>query len=588
MTLKDIAKLFPFPVIFMCQITEVRKMKKFARIIALLLALTLLTACGGTSAPATNEAPKTDAPAAAAPAAEDTSIILAQSSEVANLNPMIQPRTPDSNVQCLIFSFLVMPDENLNYVGDLAKDWAISGDGTVYTFNLRNDVKWHDGEAFTADDVIFTLTSLAHPNYHGGNDGRVMTIVGAPEYQAGTADSVAGLKKIDDYTVEITLSQPNAAFLGNMYTAMLPEHILGDVDPGTWDNHDFNRAPVGNGKYKFVEWKAGQYITLERNEDYFGTKPSIKNVTVQFGADTTLVAALMNGEVDVLYNLPASEIENVEAMPNSSVYTYEQMTVSYIGLNQLVPALSDRNVREALAHAIYKQTLVDTCFGEGLAFVCEDVFPSNHWSHSENVTVYEYNPELSKKLLEESGYTMGSNGYYEKDGQVLHLTFDMASSSADSKAMAALLQQFFKAVGVSMEVIEQDFSTLAFTKLLPGNATEETTAEDFQMYTLGFGVEADPEEYNDYFSTSTGAGSWNFIHYSNAKVDELFDAQLLMSDPAERTAAFNEIAELISQDIPWIPLFNKAGVTGLSSKVQNYSADFRGAFFQIEKWNVAE
>ena len=562
-------------------------MKKFARIIALLLALTLLTACGGNSAPATNEAPKTDAPAAAAPA-DDTSIILAQTSEVANLNPMIQPRTPDSNVQCLIFGFLVMPDENLNYVGDLAESWDITNEGTVYTFKLRNDIKWHDGEAFNADDVIFTLTALAHPNYHGGNDGRVMSIVGASEYQAGTAESVAGLKKIDDYTVEITLAQPNAAFMANMYTAMLPEHILGEVDPGEWGNHDFNRAPVGNGKYKFVEWKPGQYITLERNEEYYGTKPAIKNVTVQFGADTTLVAALMNGEVDVLYNLPASEIENVEAMPNSSVYTYEQMTVSYIGLNQLVPALSDRNVREALAHAIDKQTLVDTCFGEGLAFVCEDVFPSNHWSHSENVTVYEYNPELSKKLLEESGYTMGSNGYYEKDGQVLHLTFDMASSSADSKAMAALLQQFFKAVGVSMEVIEQDFSTLAFTKLLPGNATEETTAEDFQMYTLGFGVEADPEEYNDYFSTSTGAGSWNFIHYSNAKVDELFDAQLLMADPAERTAAFNEIAELISQDIPWIPLFNKAGVTGLSSKVQNYSADFRGAFFQIEKWNVAE
>ena len=562
-------------------------MKKFARIIALLLALTLLTACGGNSAPATNEAPKTDAPAAAAPA-DDSSIILAQTSEVANLNPMIQPRTPDSNVQCLIFGFLVMPDENLNYVGDLAESWDITNEGTVYTFKLRNDIKWHDGEAFNADDVIFTLTALAHPNYHGGNDGRVMSIVGASEYQAGTADSVSGLKKIDDYTVEITLAQPNAAFMANMYTAMLPEHILGEVDPGEWGNHDFNRAPVGNGKYKFVEWKPGQYITLERNEEYYGTKPAIKNVTVQFGADTTLVAALMNGEVDVLYNLPASEIENGEAMPNSSVYTYEQMTVSYIGLNQLVPALSDRNVREALAHAIDKQTLVDTCFGEGLAFVCEDVFPSNHWSHSENVTVYEYNPELSKKLLEESGYTMGSNGYYEKDGQVLHLTFDMASSSADSKAMAALLQQFFKAVGVSMEVIEQDFSTLAFTKLLPGNATEETTAEDFQMYTLGFGVEADPEEYNDYFSTSTGAGSWNFIHYSNAKVDELFDNQLLMADPAERAAAFNEIAELISQDIPWIPLFNKAGVTGLSSKVQNYSADFRGAFFQIEKWNVAE
>lgn len=561
-------------------------MKKFVRTLALLLAIMLLlTACGGSSS--SEPAGETAAAASEAAASADTSIILAQSSEVANLNPMIQPRTPDSNVQCLIFSFLVMPDENLNYVGDLAEDWTISDDGTVYTFSLRQDVTWHDGEAFNADDVIFTLTSLAAPTYNGGNDGRVLSIVGAPEYQASTADSVAGLKKIDDYTVEITLTQPNAAFLANMYTSMLPEHILGDVDPGTWGSDDFNRAPIGTGKYKFIEWKAGQYIQLERNEDYYGTKPSIKNVTVQFGADTTLVAALMNGEIDVLYNLPASEVENVEAMPSSSAYSYEQMTVSYIGLNQLVPSLSDKNVRMALAHAIDKQGIIDTVYGEGVAFVCDDVFPANHWSHSENVTVYEYDPDKSTALLEASGYTMGADGYYEKDGEKLHLTFDM-STSTDGKSVAALIQQQLKAVGISMEVIEQDFATLAYTKLLPGEATEETTADSFQMYTLGFGVEADPEEYNEYFSTSTGAGSWNFIHYSNARVDELFDQQLLMTDPADRTACFNEIAELISEDLPWIPLYNKAGICGLSNRVENYAADFRGAFFQIEKWNIAE
>ena len=100
-----------------------------------------------------------------------SSIIIGQSSEVANLNPMIQPRTPDSNVQCLIFDYLVIPDENLNYVGDLAESWDISDDGTVYTFHLQEGVKWHDGEDFNADDVVFTLTALASPEYTGGNEG---------------------------------------------------------------------------------------------------------------------------------------------------------------------------------------------------------------------------------------------------------------------------------------------------------------------------------------------------------------------------------------------------------------------------------
>ena len=547
-------------------------MKKLMKPLALLMAVVMvtLTGCGGSGSDESG-----------------SSIIIGQSSEVANLNPMIQPRTPDSNVQCLIFDYLVIPDENLNYVGDLAESWDISDDGTVYTFHLQEGVKWHDGEDFNADDVVFTLTALASPEYTGGNEGRVMYIVGASEYQAGTADSVEGIKKIDDYTVEITLASPNAAFLSNMYVAMLPEHILGEESPADWGNDDFNRAPIGTGKYKFVEWEAGQYISLERNDEYFGTMPSIENVVVQFGADTTLVAALLNGEIDVLYNLPATEIENVEAVDGVGVYNYEMMSVYYIGLNQLDPDLSDLRVRQALAYALDKQTIVDTVYGE-TATVANDIFPDNHWSHNPDVTVYEYNPEKAMALLEEAGYTMNdSTGYYEKDGETLHLTYDM-STSTDGRQVAALIQQYWKAIGVEMEVIEQDFATLAYSKLLPNNATEETTAESFQCYTLGFGVEADPEEYNAYLSTSTGAGSWNFIHYSNPQVDELFQQQLLETDPDARADCFHQIAQIISDDVPWIPLYNKATSTGLSDRVQNFTADFRGINFQIEKWTLAE
>lgn len=558
-------------------------MKKHLKPLALLMAglVTVLAGCGGSSADSEGGA---DSSAAAA----ESSIVLAQSSEVANLNPLIQPRTPDTNVQCLIFDYFVIPDENLNYVGNLAKSWDISEDGTVYTFYLEEGVKWHDGEAFNADDVIFTFTSLADAAYTGGADNRVMPIVGAAEYQAGTADSIEGLKKIDDYTVEMTLIEPNAAFLANMYTCILPEHILGEESPSEWGNDDFNRAPIGTGKYKFVEWKAGQYITLELNEDYFGTKPSIQNVTVQFGDDTTLVAALLNGEVDVLYNLPATEIENVEAMNGVSVYNYEQMSVYYIGINQLTPELSDLRVRQALAHGVDKQTLVNTVYGAENGYVSDDIFPSVHWSHNPDVTKYEYNPEKAKSLLEEAGYTMNdSTGYYEKDGKTLHLTYDL-SSSTDGKQIAALIQQQWKAIGVELEVIEQDFATLAYTKLLPGEATEETTAESFQLYTLGFGVEVDPDEYNGYLSTSTGAGSWNFIHYSNPEVDALFKQQLLDTDPAARAETFHKIAKIVSDDIPWIPLYEKATSTGLSDRVSGFTADYRGVNFQIEKWTLSE
>lgn len=563
-------------------------MKKLVRMLSFVLVLAMvcsMAACGSSASSSTGSS-SGNAGAASTTASDDNSyVVIGQTSEVANLNPMEYPRTPDSNVQNLIFDFLVKPDESLEFQPDLAEKWTISDDGTVYTFYLRQDVTWHDGEPFNADDVIFTLTSLASPDYVGGNEGRVMDIVGAEEVQAGTATEISGLKKLDDYTVEITLKAPNAAFMANMYTAILPEHILGQESPADWENDDFNRAPIGTGKYKFVEWKSGQYIRLERNDSYYGTKPSIKEVTVQFGDETTLTAALLNGELDVMYAVPTAEVENVEAAPNVNIYTYEQMSVYYIGFNLLNDVVGDINVRKALAHGLDKQKIVDTVFGNDLAYVCEDIFPTIHWSHTDDVTKYEYNPELSKSLLEQAGYTMGSDGYYEKDGKRLHVVYDMSTSST-GEAIATMIQQQWKDIGVEMEVITQDFSTLAFTKLLPDSGKSETTGDSYMMYTLGFGVEVDPNEYNDYLSTSTGAGSWNFGHYSNPKVDELFNESLLETDVEKRADLFHQIAKLESDDLYWIPLYGTSSVAGVGSRVGNFSCDYRGITFTIENWTL--
>ena len=137
----------------------------------------------------------------------------------------------------------------------------------------------------------------------------------------------------------------------------------------------------------------------------------------------------------------------------------------------------------------------------------------------------------AKSLLTEAGYTMNdSTGYFEKDGKTLHLVYDLSTGST-GEAIATLIQQQWKEIGVELEVVTQDFSTLAFTKLLPDSGASETTADSYQMYTLGFGVEVDPNEYNEYLSTNTGAGSWNFGHYHNEEVDELFKQQLKQTDP---------------------------------------------------------
>ncbi len=518
------------------------------------------------------------------------SLTIGQVSEVANLNPTMYPRTPDTNVQFLIFDGLVKPQPDLSFGPGLAESWDVSEDGKLYTFHLVKNAKWHDGEPFTAADVVFTFTSLADPSYVGGAESRVDSVVGAAEHRAGTADSVSGIKAVDDYTVTFELSAANAAFLGQLNMCILPKHLLGDIAPGEWDKADFNRNPIGTGKYKFVKWESGQYIELTKNPDYYGTQPSIDTIYYRFGDQTTLTAALINGEIDVVESVEPSEVELLSATGTAAAYTYPTLNMYYIGLNQLNANLKDLKVRQAMSHALDKATIVETVFGE-YAFATDDIFPENHWSHSTDVTSYPYDPAKAEALLQEAGYVKNTaTGIYEKDGAPLHLIYDMVTKGQAQADMAQLVQQYFKAVGIDMEIREQDFATLAFTRLLPQDANGQgraVTADDFDMFTLGFGVEVDPDEYRNYFvSTATPPNGMNFINYNNPTADELFAKSINLTAIEDREACYHEIAKVISDDIPWIPLYGNLSIAGVSNRVQNFAADFRGITYQIENWNI--
>ncbi|WP_158584400.1 ABC transporter substrate-binding protein [Lachnotalea sp. AF33-28] len=560
-------------------------MKKSKSLLAILLALSMmLTACSaGTSGNGTEGQGSTGG---------SSSITIGQVSEVANLNPTLFPRTPDSNVQCMIFDPLVSPTESLEFEGRLAKNWEISDDGKLYTVHLVENAKWHDGEPFTADDVVFTFTSLADPSYIGGMDTRVSSVVGAEEYKAGTADSVAGIQKVDDYTVTFELTEANAAFIAQLYTYILPEHLLKDTAPGEWDKMDFNRAPVGTGKYKFVKWESGQYIQLEKNPDYFGNQPSIDTVYYKFGDATTLTAALINGEVDVVESIESSEIDMLDSTDGASAVTYETMNMYYIGLNQLNENLKDIKVRQALSYALDKEKMIKTVYGE-YASATDDIFPTTHWSHTDDVTSYPYDPAKAESLLQEAGYTKNaSTGFYEKDGKMLMFTYDMVTKGQAAADMSQLVQQAWQAIGIKVEIREQDFSTLAFTRLLPNDADgnpRAVTADDFDMYTLGFGVEVDPDEYRTYLQSQyCPPNGMNFITYSNPEVDKLFEESIQTTEQSAREECYHKIAKIVSDDIPWIPLYCNISIVGVSDKVQNFAVDFRGITYQIEKWNMAE
>lgn len=516
-------------------------------------------------------------------------LTIAGESEPGNLNTIIWPTTSDTNVTHMIYNCLVVPNENLEMVGDLAKSWTVSEDGKTYTFKLNENIKWHDGTPFTAEDIEFTFTTMAHPEYDAGSTSRVMPIVGAEAYRNGEADKIEGINVIDEHTISFTTGEPYAPFLASLYIGIVPKHILKDVSPAEWAKHESNRAPIGTGPFKFVKWESGQYIELEGNKDYFKGAPKLDGIIYRFGDANTMLSAFMSNEIDIA-PIPIAEVESVKSLDFAQINLQNTLSVYYVGFNLRNDYFKEEKIRQALAYAVNKELIVQSIFGEYGA-VEHDVFPSVHWSHSPNVTEFNYDPEKAATLLEEAGFVKNSQGYYERDGEVLSFTMQVPTGKKEREQTAVLLKQDWDAIGVECELQQLDFPTLV-TKLLPktkDGKQRPVEKDDFDCYILGFGVEADPDEYRPYFHTDfMPPNGYNFCGYSTPEIDELLDTQYKEVDPEARKEMFWKIGEQLSQEQPWIPIYSQSSVFVSNSRVKNFSADFRGVTFKAEEWYIEE
>lgn len=515
------------------------------------------------------------------------SIIIAGESEPGNLNPVIWATTSDTNVTHMIYDCLLVPDRNLKMIGRLAKDWDISEDGKTYTFYLNEDVTWHDGAPFTAADVEFTFTMIANPDYDMGATARIMPVVGAEAYKNGEADSIEGIKVIDDLTISFTTIEPSAPFLSNFYIGVIPKHLLEDVTPSEWAENATNRAPVGTGPFKFTEWKSGQYIGLEANMDYFMGAPELDKIIYRFGDQNTMLAAFMNKEIDIA-PLPLSEYETISALGFAEVKEQDQLSVYYIGYNLRNEFFQNAEIRKAMAYATNRELIVDSVIGK-FGAVANDVFPTSHWSHNPNITTFSYNLEKSAELIEAQGFAKNKDGFYEKDGKVLGLTLEVPTGKKEREQTAVLLKQDWEAAGIKTELQFLDFPTLV-TKLLPRTNEGKQRAvsqDDFDAYILGYGVEADPDEYTPYFHTSyMPPNGYNFCGYSTPTMDALLEAQSTEVDFDARQQLFWEIGEEICAGQAWMPLYTVSMLFAKNDNVEGFEPDFRGVTFNAKDWSL--
>ncbi len=432
----------------------------------------------------------------------------------------------------MIFSPLVRIEGDGSHKNELAESLTPSEDGKELLVKLRQDVKWSDGEALTADDVVFTYNQKVKKE-NGGADALWI------------GDEPIQTEKVDDYTVSFKLPSVSAAAINNIATEtyIMPEHLYKDI--ADFSGTDLKADLVGTGPYKLIKYKRGEYLQFEANEHYYGGKPSVKNVTLRIipSADTTKVA-LKNGEVDASYIFP-SDIEEIEKA-GLNVHSYSENRVGYMGINLNSDKLKDVKVRQAIFYGINKDELNKGAYLDKEYYNnAYSILPPNNPFYSDDVEKYDVDEEKAKSLLKEAGVSD------------LTLNLGFASDNVDQTLQATLIQQQLQNVGITVELAGGDGVALS-------TEIQKPDTKKYDLFLNGYIMGNDPDLYSSLFATGK---SFNFFHYSNPTVDELFDKGAVELDEAKRADIYAELQKEIAADAVFYPIVDNKKILAVNERV---------------------
>ena len=527
------------------------------KLLSLLLALTLLLSlCACAKTPAETADASAQEPASAQEAASnDTrlSTLVYGSGDYTRINPAMDEH---GEINLLLFDGLTAHDGENNIVPGLAESWDFDEVINTYTFHLRTDVTWHDGERFTANDVKFTIEAIRNPDNGSEN---------APNFE-----DIEEITVEDDYTVSFRLSAPNAAFLDYMTMAILPQHLLEGED---FQTSDFFRSPVGTGAYRLASWDVGQSIVLQKNESYFKGAANIDRIIFKIVPDDNAQAMqLESGELDLALLDP----KNAQQFQGKDGFAcYDLKTSDYRGI--LFNFWNDywtenKDIIPAVCYAIDRQAIVDAVLlGQGMP--AYGPLQRNIYNN-EDVEHYDYNPEKAKSVLESAGCVMGNNGYYERGGEEIGFVISVMAGEQDRIDIAQAAAQQLRDVGIHCTV----------------DIPAKMDWGGQQACLIGWGSPFDADDHTyKVFGTDKGA---NYSGYSNEKVDEYLTKARESADPAIRKEYYNLFQQELANDPAYAFICYIDANYVASSRLHGISTDTVmghhgvGIFWNVREWTL--
>lgn len=434
------------------------------------------------------------------------------------------------------FSTLVLYDPAFKKIsGDLASSWTVADGGKKYTFVLRDGVKWHDGKPFTSADVKFSLELANNPDSGSGF--------------AAKFGNISRIQTPNARTVVLTLSKPNAALLDAMTNFMiLPAHELSKIAPKDLRNAAWWRTnPVGTGPFKWNKLVPDQYVELVANPTYFRGKPKIDRlVNRYFKEQAAAVVALKSGDIDFTY----LTLDDTKTFSGNAVkiISGSSQVANYLGFNNASPVLKDVRVRQAILHAIDRDTIVKQLYGGGADVANCPV--TNTKYVPKGINTYAYNPEQAKALLKAAGWNSGQT--------VEVLTY---YSDQLSKDVLVTLQQMLAQVGFKIAPRFVDVPTY----------NQTTGGNDFLMVYAGIGNGPDPDTlYPSMHSDFIPPNGTNRMKVTIPALDKLFEQGQETTSASTRTKAYQDMCALVNKQLPWDVLWSAKRFGGVSNNLSNF------------------
>lgn len=504
-------------------------------------------------------------------------LVEGQTFDIATLNPFIAVDGYSQLLAAQLFDPLMAARGNGDPVPILASaPPKVSSDGTTYTFSLRKDAEWTDGQPITSDDVAWSFGLTFDPRYK------------AFKYP-GRATAEAGIKSVsapDPYTFVVQFTRVDPSFaVGAAEFGILPKHVLGSMSPAELNTASFNSNPtVTSGPFKLNRWETGQHLIFDRNPKYYRGPAYLSTYVFKvLGQASAAVNGLLTGELDLAVVTDPGALSQVQSAPNLSTTVLPIALGNFLAyqLNPSRPAsrlFTDKRVRQALFYALDLAQIVKAVYF-GFADPGLSVEPPTSWAFTtKGVPKYGYDPQKAASLLDAAGWKLNSSGVRENNGTQLSFELQLGNQQV-TISLATAMQEAWKKIGVNITL--KPLASAAYLSAL-------RTQKDFTALLGSILWGADPDVSRLYLSSQTGPGGANSAGYQNAQLDAIFNDALNTTDREKRKQLYAQAQQILMDDLPEPPLLWQKQIWSYNKRVQGlqlgtYSL-FRERYWMNQVW----